>query len=84
MIDSLITNRVNFFKPKLWDEYALKKNSYLVVTLHRPANVDNVDALNTVLLEIINNCNKLPIIFPVHPKDGLSMPHVMLKRLHKN
>lgn len=68
MIDSLITNREHFIKPKLWDEYELKSKSYIVITLHRPANVDNLEALNILLLEIINNCNNLPIIFPVHPR----------------
>lgn len=68
MIDSLIRNREHFFKPKLWDEYRLKNNNYFVITLHRPANVDNLDALNILLLEIINNSNNLPIIFPVHPR----------------
>lgn len=68
MIDSLITNRGNFIKPKLWDIFKLNKKSYLVATLHRPANVDNLDTLNLILSEIINNCNNLPIIFPVHPR----------------
>ena len=68
MIDSLIKNREHFIKPKLWDQFKLKNNSYIVITLHRPSNVDSLDALNTLLLEILNNCNNLPIIFPVHPR----------------
>jgi UDP-N-acetylglucosamine 2-epimerase (non-hydrolysing) len=68
MIDSLISNRSSFIKPKIWDEKNLKKNCYLVITLHRPANVDNLDTLNSILLEIVNNCTNFPIIFPVHPR----------------
>jgi UDP-N-acetylglucosamine 2-epimerase (non-hydrolysing) len=68
MIDSLITNRSSFIKPEIWDEKNLEKNSYLVITLHRPANVDNLDTLNSILLEIVNNSNNFPIIFPVHPR----------------
>jgi UDP-N-acetylglucosamine 2-epimerase (non-hydrolysing) len=79
MIDSLITNRAHFIKPKLWDEYELKKNSYLVLTLHRPSNVDNLELLNSILLEIINNCNNLPIIFPVHPRTLKNINKLYLK-----
>ena len=84
MIDSLITNRVYFIKPKLWDEYDLKNKSYIVITLHRPANVDNLEALNILLLEIIKNCNNLPIIFPVHPRTlkNLSKLNLNFENLH--
>jgi UDP-N-acetylglucosamine 2-epimerase (non-hydrolysing) len=43
MIDTLLANREKFKKPVFWEEYLLKKHSYLVLTLHRPANVDNAD-----------------------------------------
>ena len=65
---SLISNRSKFIKPEIWDVKNLKKKSYLVITLHRPSNVDNLDILNSILLEIVNNCNNFPIIFPVHPR----------------
>lgn len=84
MIDSLIRNRERFFKPKLWDEYRLKNNNYIVITLHRPANVDNLYVLNILLLEIINNSNNLPIIFPVHPrtKKNISKLTLNFENLH--
>jgi UDP-N-acetylglucosamine 2-epimerase (non-hydrolysing) len=41
---------------------------YVLVTLHRPSNVDNFGSLNSILqnLEIISK--SYPIIFPVHPR----------------
>ena len=40
MIDTLLKHRPNFIKPAIWDEVGLEENNYIVMTLHRPANVD--------------------------------------------
>ncbi len=68
MIDTLLTNRHRFEKPKVWDELELKKGNYFVITLHRPANVDEADKLKALMNEITKNTNDLPIIFPIHPR----------------
>jgi len=39
-----------------------------VMTLQRPANVDDEEKLKELLDEIISNSNGLPLIFPVHPR----------------
>jgi len=43
-------------------------NKYILVTLHRPSNVDSIKSLTVILknLEIISQ--SFPIIFPVHPR----------------
>jgi UDP-N-acetylglucosamine 2-epimerase (non-hydrolysing) len=68
MIDTLVKQRPRFRKPIFWDELGLNKGKYIVMTLHRPANVDEVGKLKELLDEIINNSNGLPLIFPVHPR----------------
>lgn len=68
MIDTLLKHRSRFQKPSLWDEIGLKEKSYIVLTLHRPANVDEQEKLKEFLGEIINSSRNLPIIFPVHPR----------------
>jgi UDP-N-acetylglucosamine 2-epimerase (non-hydrolysing) len=68
MIDTLVKQRPRFRKPFFWDELGLLKGKYIVMTLHRPANVDEVGKLKELLNEIINNSNGLPLIFPVHPR----------------
>jgi len=68
MIDTLLKHRENFVKPKIWDEIGLIDKNYLVMTLHRPANVDKDDKLVTLINEIVKNSNGLPLIFPVHPR----------------
>jgi UDP-N-acetylglucosamine 2-epimerase (non-hydrolysing) len=68
MIDTLLKQRANFKKPKFWNVSGLKKGQYIVMTLHRPANVDEEHNLKNLLNEIITNSNGLPLIFPVHPR----------------
>ena len=68
MIDTLLKQRPRFRKPNFWDELGLIKGKYIVMTLHRPANVDDEEKLKELLDEIINNSNGLPLIFPVHPR----------------
>ena len=68
MIDTLLASRQRFIKPAIWDEVNLKEKEYLVLTLHRPNNVDEEQNLRQLLDEIINNSAGLPLIFPVHPR----------------
>jgi UDP-N-acetylglucosamine 2-epimerase (non-hydrolysing) len=68
MIDTLIKHRPRFKKPDVWDKIGLKEGNYFVMTLHRPANVDEESKFKELLEEIITSSQGLPIIFPVHPR----------------
>lgn len=70
MIDTLLANQHRFVKPALFDQIGLREKEYLVMTLHRPANVDEEAKFKALLDEIINGSRGLPIIFPVHPRTG--------------
>lgn len=68
MIDTLLANEINFIKPTFFNSLQLINKQYLVLTMHRPANVDNPLILKELILEIINNSKNIPIIFPAHPR----------------
>jgi UDP-N-acetylglucosamine 2-epimerase (non-hydrolysing) len=68
MIDTLLKHRQNFIKPPLWDKVGLEENNYIVMTLHRPANVDEENILKELMDEIMVHSQNIPIIFPVHPR----------------
>ena len=68
MIDTLLKHRPNFRKPLIWEEAGLQKREYIVMTLHRPANVDEQIIIKKIIRQIIKNANNIPIIFPVHPR----------------
>ncbi len=68
MIDTLLANRSRFIQPNFYSELGLKEREYVVLTLHRPANVDETTHLKALMDEIICNVHNLPIIFPMHPR----------------
>ena len=68
MIDTLLANRARFRKPEVWDELGLKDREFVVMTMHRPANVDEENHLRQMMEQIIDNVHGLPVIFPIHPR----------------
>jgi len=68
MIDTLYKQMPRFIKPAIWDTAKLENGNYIIMTLHRPANVDNGPKLKELITEIVQSSNNLPVIFPVHPR----------------
>ncbi|MCM1034540.1 MAG: UDP-N-acetylglucosamine 2-epimerase (non-hydrolyzing) [Paludibacter sp.] len=68
MIDTLLANRQRFRKTSLFDTLRLQDKHYIVLTMHRPANVDEADKLKRIMQEITRNVQGEPIIFPIHPR----------------
>lgn len=68
MIDTLLANRARFRKPEVWDELGLKGQEFIVMTMHRPANVDEENHLRAMMEQIVDNVHGLPVIFPIHPR----------------
>lgn len=66
MIDTLLSKKNDFVKPSFYDDICTSR--YIVLTLHRPANVDNLILLGEIINEIILNSNGIPVIFPIHPR----------------
>jgi UDP-N-acetylglucosamine 2-epimerase (non-hydrolysing) len=68
MIDTLLKHRHNFQKPEIWNRAGLIAGNYIVITLHRPANVDEEGKLKDLINEIVLNSHDIPLLFPVHPR----------------
>ncbi len=68
MIDTLRRNESRLIKPSIWNMHQLKEREYLVMTLHRPANVDEEDTLKLFIEEVLRSSQNYPIVFPVHPR----------------
>ena len=80
MIDTLLKQMPRFNKATIFDDLSLNEKKYIVMTLHRPANVDQEDKLRSLISEIVDNANQMSIIFPVHPRtakilEGLGIKH---------
>jgi UDP-N-acetylglucosamine 2-epimerase (non-hydrolysing) len=68
MIDTLLANMGRLRKPEVYDRLNLNEKGYLMLTMHRPANVDESGKLRRTMTEILNNVQGLPVIFPIHPR----------------
>ena len=68
MIDTLLHFQDRFFKPSVWQLKDLRSKEYLVLTMHRPSNVDNREKFQALLSAITSGANGLPVIFPAHPR----------------
>jgi UDP-N-acetylglucosamine 2-epimerase (non-hydrolysing) len=68
MVDTLLKHVETALTRAPWHDYDLQPNSYALLTLHRPSNVDERETL-APLLTIINEISEqLPVLFPVHPR----------------
>jgi UDP-N-acetylglucosamine 2-epimerase (non-hydrolysing) len=68
MIDSLLRNLKISESSIIREELNLKENEYAVLTLHRPSNVDDKETFSGLLEALLEISEKLPIIFPAHPR----------------
>lgn len=68
MIDTLLQNLPRLRRPAIYDALGLQPREYLVLTMHRPANVDEEDHLRALMEQILTNTRGLPILFPIHPR----------------
>jgi len=76
MIDTLLKHQPHFKQPEIWNELGLKKGEYIVMTLHRPGNVDQEQNLKRLMDGIIHSSKGLPLIFPVHPRTAKMLANI--------
>jgi UDP-N-acetylglucosamine 2-epimerase (non-hydrolysing) len=68
MIDSLFYNLKKAETSKVREDLNLSAKDYAVLTLHRPSNVDEKNVFADLLGALVRIGEKLPVIFPVHPR----------------
>jgi UDP-N-acetylglucosamine 2-epimerase (non-hydrolysing) len=56
----------------------LEPEQYAVLTLHRPANVDSPDRLVLILGAINAIADRIPVVFPVHPRTASRLQDIEL------
>ena len=68
MIDSLFKYLERAKSSTIRDLLGIANTGYAVLTLHRPANVDEHKTFSGILDALAEIARRLPIIFPVHPR----------------
>ena len=68
MIDTLVAFEDDILNQKLLSEYNLEKGNYILMTIHRPATVDNKEGLLELLSLIKSLPSHINMMFPMHPR----------------
>ncbi len=68
MIDSLISYREKARRSVIRKDLGLGGAPYMLVTLHRPSNVDDKQSLSRILAAFERLANRTAIVFPIHPR----------------
>ncbi|EAZ81608.1 non-hydrolyzing UDP-N-acetylglucosamine 2-epimerase [Algoriphagus machipongonensis] len=84
MIDTLLAQMPKFQKPEgaIFDQ--LEAGNYFVMTMHRPANVDQEHKLKAMIDAILDGTKGLPIIFPVHPRTAKNLQAIGIEAPNLN
>jgi len=84
MIDSLLFNLEQAKKTSILSLLGLSNSNvaenpavpsipYALLTLHRPASVDNLETFNRILAGLLEVALRIPVIFPMHPRTRKQM-----------
>jgi UDP-N-acetylglucosamine 2-epimerase (non-hydrolysing) len=68
MIDTLFRFRERAAQSPILDGLGLVAHRYVVLTLHRPGNVDDAGALARAIEALFPITREWPVVFPVHPR----------------
>ena len=68
MIDSLLFYLAKAERSRVLDTLGAAPGEYVLVTLHRPSNVDESGVLAGIMEALAGLARSFPVIFPVHPR----------------
>ncbi len=78
MIDSLLSVKKRAARAEPWTRWGLEADRFILVTLHRPSNVDVDTRLRELVTVLENAATKTPVLFPVHPRTRLRIQELGL------
>jgi UDP-N-acetylglucosamine 2-epimerase (non-hydrolysing) len=92
MIDSLLASQQKAEKSSILHDLGLNSNTdnttgvrrYVLLTLHRPSNVDDRETLLTILEGVQELSCSCPILFPMHPRTRKRTTEFGLERFFSN
>jgi UDP-N-acetylglucosamine 2-epimerase (non-hydrolysing) len=72
MIDTLEKVRPDLEPAGVRDRYSIPKE-FALITLHRPANVDDPERAQAIVSALASVGERLPLVFPIHPRGKESL-----------
>ena len=80
MIDSLVHYLPEIETSPVLRSLNLESSKYILVTFHRPSNVDNSKSLTSLVTFLNNLADKRKVVFPIHPRTRLNLEEFNLKQ----
>jgi len=68
MIDTLIHHRKKAEALEVYKKLGLTHKAFGLITMHRPANVDNPEKFRSILMALAEISKSMPLIFAMHPR----------------
>lgn len=68
MIDSLVRFREKAAESRIVQRMGLEPRGYVLMTVHRPSNVDRPERLEALLASMERVASERPLVFPMHPR----------------
>jgi len=84
MIDTLMDSQPSIMKSEILQVLGVEERKYALVTLHRPSNVDDITTFKRILKALAKIQERLPVVFPVHPRTRKILENPELKSLVNN
>ncbi len=67
-VDSLRRSERRAAERRAWERFDVDRGRYVLVTLHRPGNVDDDERLARIVEALAALASQVPVIFPLHPR----------------
>ncbi len=85
MIDSLVHQLKKAEASSILNELKLTAHNYILLTFHRPANVDSLEFLNELVDTLNALAEKRKLVFPIHPRTRKNFDlHGLNEKLSEN
>lgn len=68
MIDSLVEFQSEVDKSPILEQLNVEPSKYVLMTMHRPSNVDTKEGLVILIDMILLICKQFKLVFPIHPR----------------
>lgn len=84
MIDSLVKFREKAAQTQILENLKIETKSFVLMTMHRPSNVDSPKILAELVHLIEQVSTLLPLVFPIHPRTLKQLENLNLKKRLQN
>lgn len=85
MIDCLYMFKDRALETKYYDKIGVEEKEYVLITLHRPANVDDLEKLKEIFDQLIKLSETEKLVYPVHPRTKINLGKIgYLEKIEMN